>query len=650
MAEMLGVAASGIAVAQITIQVGSTVLKLKKLWEEIKDVPDDIADLMDQIDCLEPVVWEAENSLNQGDLPSLVWDSLASKPATNYCRKALRNLTAMIDELNAQISSARGGRRKLIAAKVLLKKDSLKKLEKRLENAVRMLTLAQFSYLFALTRVQPDIIIQKFAALAIMDSQSQLRSTSGSEAETGEPIVSNHPLTNPDNSTMVALSHRPYRPALTKASMFGRVIVQSYTKGYAILLQAPTWLSQRSWELYSNKAYGSWQWNIRTYSTVPRVSKVIKIAKKGSPEDLQQLCDAGLASLYDRDLEGRGLLYFAVWNANFRMVRFLFNIGFRFGAANFPLQPLSVYINRYFEQFPENKFSDPIVAKTFLALQADEDKDVQELTSECRCWYGISSMDRYDALLPYQCPRHLSTSFESRLEAAAYALSLSGDLEVVRRIIGPEWDTHPQNIYPNNTKNLILPVATAFCRHTYSNIIDRRTDQNSTESCLASDMFELLVGAIRRTPGIQPADILSVRETLIHVAYPYGRTTAEQLTLSLCWYFWSESQEGILRFPFDFSLFLKPWVEALEAAGVDLVTYGQLEHDLLVKSGPPNEMEWPFWFWMCEARFFYLVGFEFGPTPEDWVFYWNEPSDGFAGDFWNLIEDPPLHMPGSWVD
>ena len=51
MAEALGVAASGIAVAQLSIQVGSTVSKLKQLWDQVKDVPEDIADLMEQIDC-----------------------------------------------------------------------------------------------------------------------------------------------------------------------------------------------------------------------------------------------------------------------------------------------------------------------------------------------------------------------------------------------------------------------------------------------------------------------------------------------------------------------------------------------------------------------------------------------------------------------
>ncbi|OTB05169.1 hypothetical protein M426DRAFT_144477 [Hypoxylon sp. CI-4A] len=147
MAEALGVAASGIAIAQISTQVGGTLFKLKKLWDEVKDVPDYITDLMEQIDCLNPVLWEVENGFNQPDLPSILWDKLASGPTTTYCHKAHHHLAEIVGELGYQISSAKKGRRTIAAIKVLLKKDSLRRLEKRLESAVRMLTLAQQSYL-----------------------------------------------------------------------------------------------------------------------------------------------------------------------------------------------------------------------------------------------------------------------------------------------------------------------------------------------------------------------------------------------------------------------------------------------------------------------------------------------------------------------
>lgn len=151
MAEALGVAASGIAIAQVTSQVGKSVIKLKQLLDEIRDVPDDIDDLMQQIDCLDPAIFEAETNFNDTGLPSILWNDTAAKRSTAYCRSALKALTELVDELSLHIQHSRNLRRKVGAVKVLLKKDMLKKLEKRLESAVRMLTLAQQSYLVLVT-------------------------------------------------------------------------------------------------------------------------------------------------------------------------------------------------------------------------------------------------------------------------------------------------------------------------------------------------------------------------------------------------------------------------------------------------------------------------------------------------------------------
>ncbi|RYP07837.1 hypothetical protein DL765_008990 [Monosporascus sp. GIB2] len=155
MAEALGVAASGIAIAQVTSQVGVAVVKLKKFCDEVKDVPDDIANLLQQIDCLDPALCEAENSFESTGLPAMLWNDAAAKRSTTYCRNALKALTEIVDEMAVQIKHHRRLNRKVASVKVVLRKDTLKKLEKRLENAVRMLTLAQQSYIaevFEVTR------------------------------------------------------------------------------------------------------------------------------------------------------------------------------------------------------------------------------------------------------------------------------------------------------------------------------------------------------------------------------------------------------------------------------------------------------------------------------------------------------------------
>lgn len=49
-----------------------------------------------------------------------------------------------------------------------------------------------------------------------------------------------------------------------------------------------------------------------------------------------------------------------------------------------------------------------------------------------------------------------------------------------------------------------------------------------------------------------------------------------------------------------------------------------------------------------------LVNFHYGRFPTDWKFWWSEPSDEFAGDFWLLMESETqeaiMSVPGAWVD
>ncbi len=147
MAEVLGVVASGIAVAQVATTLGSAVVRLKALWEEVREVPERIADLMEQIDCLDPALWEAERLLSENELPAELWTDISARRSAEYCRKALRKLTALIDDLSAKIHSPKSPTRKIGRFRAVLKKDTLNILESRLESAVRLLQLAQQGYI-----------------------------------------------------------------------------------------------------------------------------------------------------------------------------------------------------------------------------------------------------------------------------------------------------------------------------------------------------------------------------------------------------------------------------------------------------------------------------------------------------------------------
>ena len=146
MAEVLGVIASGIAIGQVATTTGIAILRLRRLLDEVRDVPRSVEDLMEQIECFDPALWELEQNMSTNEIPSDLWKSSAATKSALYCRKALKQLTDMADELSAQINSTKRVQRTVARVKAVLKRGVMSDLERRLETAVRMLQCAQQGY------------------------------------------------------------------------------------------------------------------------------------------------------------------------------------------------------------------------------------------------------------------------------------------------------------------------------------------------------------------------------------------------------------------------------------------------------------------------------------------------------------------------
>ncbi len=82
---------------------------------------------------------------------------------------------------------------------------------------------------------------------------------------------------------------------------------------------------------------------------------------------------------------------------------------------------------------------------------------------------------------------------------------------------------------------------------------------------------------------------------------------------------------------------MRDWLMELREVGKDLEVFGQAELIALRDSGGARS-GWK--------------GFTVGPRPEDWhlIWEWDPDVEELVGDFWEWIENPPLAMPGSWVD
>ena len=139
MAEVLGVLASGIATGQLAGEVTKSVIKLKSYWDRVRDAPEDIRHLLLEIDSLNLILCHISDDLST---PAARSGGLCIEQSLKLCTEGTDALSALVRDLAKKIDGKTGLRRKAGAAKVALKMEDIKKLKRRMKNAIRLLTLA----------------------------------------------------------------------------------------------------------------------------------------------------------------------------------------------------------------------------------------------------------------------------------------------------------------------------------------------------------------------------------------------------------------------------------------------------------------------------------------------------------------------------
>ncbi len=147
MAEVLGVVASGIAVVQAVQTVGQVVSSLTQLWKEVKDAPETIQNILDELEVAGELATAIQAELQS---PLSTWPNDAGgTPLTSLeclalhrCRQVYKTLEDLVNDLAADIASSRRRKRLMAKTRVVLKKETLTNYEKRLQKALFFLNAA----------------------------------------------------------------------------------------------------------------------------------------------------------------------------------------------------------------------------------------------------------------------------------------------------------------------------------------------------------------------------------------------------------------------------------------------------------------------------------------------------------------------------
>lgn len=146
MADAIGLTASVIGIGELAVQVATGILKLKAFWVEIKEAPNDITCQVRELDILGSNLAAIEEQSKQNELPPYVFDMSDMKRSLELCRDGAKEVTDLVTELATKISTGSRFRKKVGAAKIVLKKDELRKIKLRLGSAISLLRLSVETY------------------------------------------------------------------------------------------------------------------------------------------------------------------------------------------------------------------------------------------------------------------------------------------------------------------------------------------------------------------------------------------------------------------------------------------------------------------------------------------------------------------------
>jgi len=135
MAE-LGIIASGMGIVSLAIQIGDSVLRLKNFLESVKEAPEEIRYLIEEIQTLGLVLSELAVDSALVTIPSV-------GKCMEFCSRSAEILAGIAKELDKDI----GKKRRIGGIKVVLKKGEIEKLRERLRSAQFMLMLSNQTYL-----------------------------------------------------------------------------------------------------------------------------------------------------------------------------------------------------------------------------------------------------------------------------------------------------------------------------------------------------------------------------------------------------------------------------------------------------------------------------------------------------------------------
>lgn len=145
MAEALGVVASGVSIAALAAQIASGVVKIKSYLDQVKDAPNDIRVLIDDIEDLRFLLSNIDDDQLRNPYPGICLDNSSVSRCLDHCKRGVERLHCVVGDMEVQFKTF-GPLKRWKAAKIIWKRGRLDKYRTELASAVRLLALSYQIY------------------------------------------------------------------------------------------------------------------------------------------------------------------------------------------------------------------------------------------------------------------------------------------------------------------------------------------------------------------------------------------------------------------------------------------------------------------------------------------------------------------------
>ncbi|KAL3425325.1 hypothetical protein PVAG01_02116 [Phlyctema vagabunda] len=301
MAEAVGLVASGISIGTLAVQIAVSLKKLRSYWQDVKDAQQDVNDIVERTELLQSLLAQLDADQSRNPVSSMLLGQGSMISCLAHCEKAARSLEDLVEDLSRNIDSKSKSKRLRAANRVVFNKDKLDRYERKLGNALQLLSFANQSYSMSLLQQQPEIIVSRVlqAGVVIANSHHLSQNETLSQAAGRK---SNITSLNRRSQNYLPRSFMNYLFGSMQISVENQQICEALDQRYYevyINARAPAWLVNKCWEIQARGVYTGWEFRFTISRTHSENSTVDIAIKNDHVEQLKAYFQRGEVGISD---------------------------------------------------------------------------------------------------------------------------------------------------------------------------------------------------------------------------------------------------------------------------------------------------------------------------------------------------------------